>query len=114
MQTGLCQCGVPVMEEKCWEKSVTFPFRSREADLRLWENSHLLVNLMEIFSLMKKVAEVKGLLLPIQTSSLLFNVLLDLRQKSMPERTNSNISWYNMSFRLSPAMRQRKRRFTVY
>lgn len=50
----------------------------------------------------------------IQASSLLFNVLLALMQKNMLERTNSNISWYSISFRLSPAMRQRKRRFTVY
>ena len=35
-----------LMEEKCWEKSVTFPFRSREANLRFRENSHLLVNLV--------------------------------------------------------------------
>lgn len=34
--------------------------------------------------------------------------LLALMQKSMPEKTNSNISWYSMSFRLSPAMRQPK------
>lgn len=44
----------------------------------------------------------------------LFNVLLGLMQKNMQERTNLNISWYSISFRLSPAMRQRKRRFTVY
>ena len=35
-------------------------------------------------------------------------------QKSMQERTNLNISWYSIEVRLSPAMRQRKRRFTVY
>ena len=60
------------------------------------------------------VKQIGRMLLPIQINSLLFNVLLALMQRSMPERTNSNISWYSISFRLSPAMRQRKRRFTVY
>lgn len=46
---------------KCWEKPVTFPFRSREADRRFRENSHLQVNLMEIFLSMKKAAGEKVL-----------------------------------------------------
>lgn len=41
-------------------------------------------------------------------------ILLDLMQKNTPERTNLNINWYSLEFRLSPAMRQRKRKFTVY
>ena len=61
MQTGLFRCGVHAMGQKCWEKPVTFPFRSREADQPFKENYHLLEKLMGIFLLMKKAAEEKGL-----------------------------------------------------
>ena len=44
------------MEEKCWEKPVTFLFRSKEADRRFRENSRLLADLMGIFLHMKKAA----------------------------------------------------------
>lgn len=50
MQTGSYRCGVPAMEEKFLEKPVTFPFRSREADRRFRENSHLPANLISSLS----------------------------------------------------------------
>ena len=61
MQTGLYPYGVPVMEDKFWEMPVTFPFRSREADRRFRENSHLLADLMVIFLHMRKATGEKVL-----------------------------------------------------
>ena len=61
MQTGLYRYGVLDMEEKFLEKPVTFLFRSKEADRRFRENSHLLADLMEIYLHMRKAAEEKVL-----------------------------------------------------
>ena len=60
MQTGLYLYGVSAMEEKCWEKPVTFLYRSREVGRRFRENSHLLVKFTEIFLNIKEVREEMG------------------------------------------------------
>ena len=61
MQTELYRYGVPAMEEKFLEKPVTFLFRSKEADRRFMESSHLLADLMGIFLHMRKAAGEKVL-----------------------------------------------------
>ena len=58
---GMSRVNADWMEEKFLEKPVTFLFRSKEADRRFKENSHLLADLMGIFLHMKKAAGEKVL-----------------------------------------------------